>query len=114
MNPAHAALVANAVRLHRFVDVEIRLHDRDVWRGVRGEEVSGSQVQHLQGYATQLLDDADHVHLMVEDFPGGRTAWPDAGWQVRFGGDRIRRIAGPAQVVDTARLFLMAPLVSPA
>lgn len=111
MNPEHAALHAAAVRSHRFVDVEIRRDAGEAWRGVRGEEASGSAVQQLPGFQLQLADDADQLFLMVEDFPGGKAAWPDRGWQVRFSDDRVRTLNGPAVVVDTARLFLSAPLV---
>lgn len=114
MNPAHAALVAAAVREHRFGDVEIRRDGGEAWRGVRGEEASGTAVQQLPGYLTQLVDADDRVLLMAEDFPGGAAAWPVAGWQVRFGGEsgRVRWLSGPAVVADTARLFLHAPLTA--
>lgn len=113
MNPEHAALVAASVREHRFVDVEIRGDGGQAWRGVRGEEATGSTVQQMPGYLTQLVDADDQVMLMTQDFPGGAAAWPQAGWQVRFGGARVRRLTGPAAVVDTARLFLTAPLGPP-
>lgn len=110
MNPAHAALVAGALREKRFVDVEVRATAGDAWRVVRGEEGRGSGVQRFEGMISQFAEDADTVTLMVQDFPGGAAARPREGWQVRLSDLRIRPLAGPAEIADRAGLLLRAPL----
>lgn len=107
MRPDLAARVSGAVSAHLFAAIEIRANSYGAWTAVRGREKRGSGQQRWDGMSSTFVVDTDEVHLLVADFPDGR---PDAGWEVRFDGSRVRVLTGPAATGDSAGQFLRAPL----
>lgn len=112
MRAEHAALLANAVRVHLWDDVRV-CPPQGGWSTVRGEVIKGGVSETPGDFIAGQPVATDELHLVALDFaPYTAIAKPTRDWWVSYvdlgGVTQLRRVATPFQMLDGQ--FMSAPL----